>query len=432
MKTEVTDLSAVRKRITIEVPSSEVAAVFDKLLRRHRKTAHIPGFREGKAPLELVRTRLGEALEHEAAEAIVEEFGDAACRQEQLEAVYSEVELPEGVDHLPHPHDGEDYRFTVVVEVLPPIQPQDYVGQEVARPNAEVDVEEVQRELEALRQTKGEFKDAGDRAAGQGDFVGIRLEGRDETGETVVPTEKRVIRLGDERNRVEFETSLAGTRRGDTFSFTVPYPAETPDEKLAGKTITFMGEVQQVTQLDVPEWTDDLAKSVGEGVEGYADLREKIKAAIERRKQREADGVARDRLVQKLLDRHPFEVPGVLVEQEVRDRLERFGRRLAEQGLDPDKLEVDWKKIVEEERVRAQRDVRAELLLDAIAEKEKDHVGVTEAEVNEVVSSLAREANVPPAKMRQVLHKNGRLPSLARELQRRKCLDWLYSKAHIS
>lgn len=432
MKTEVSDISAVRKRIAVDVPASDVAAVFDKLVRRARRNIKVPGFRDGKAPLELVRARLGEALEHEAAEAIVEEFGAEACRQEGLSAVYSEVELPEGVHHLPHPHEGEPFSFTLVVEVLPSIEPQDYVGQEIARPNVEVDVEEVQRELENLRQSKGEFKDAGDRSAGPGDFVGIEVEGRDATGEVAVPSEKRVIRLGDERNRPEFEQALSGRRPGDRFSFSVEFPAETPDEKLAGRTVTFEGEVQRVTQVDVPEWTDELAKSFGDGIEGYADLREKIKSAIERRKQGEADGVARERLLEKLLDRHPFEVPEVMVEQEVRDRLERLGRRLAAQGLDPDKLEVDWKKIVEEERERARRSVRAELLLDAIADRENENVIVTDDDVETVVSMMAHEAKVPPARMRQALQKDGRMPSLARELRRQKCLDWVYSKAHIS
>jgi trigger factor len=432
MKTELTDVSAVRKRIAVEVPASEVAAVFDKLVRRARRNIKIPGFRDGKAPLELVKARIGDALEHEAAEAIVEEYGDSACRQEGLAAVYSEVELPEGVHHLPHPHEHEDYRFALLVDVLPAIEPQDYLGQEVARPNVEVEVEEVQRELEQLRQTRGEFKDAGDRAAAAGDYVGIEIEGRDAAGEVVVPTEKRVIRLGDERNRPEFEQNLAGRRRGDTLRFAVTFPDETPDEKLAGKSVTFTGTVERVTQVEVPEWTDELAKSFGEGIEGYADLREKIKAGLTRRKTHEADGVARDRLLEKLLDRHPFDVPEVMVEQEVRDRLERLGRRLAAQGLDPDKLEVDWKKIVEEERERARRSVRAELLLDAIADKEQDKVVVSQQDVDAVVEMMAAEAKVAPSKMRQALQKDGRMPSLARELRRQKCLDWVYAQAHIS
>mgnify|MGYP001002141427 CR=1 FL=1 len=96
MKTEVADLSAVKKRLTVEIPASDVAAVFDHLVRKYRKDLKVPGFRPGKAPLELVKARLGDDLEHEAADAIVQDFGREACRQEGLTPVAWDVETPDG------------------------------------------------------------------------------------------------------------------------------------------------------------------------------------------------------------------------------------------------------------------------------------------------------------------------------------------------
>ncbi len=432
MKTEVADLTSVRKRLTIEIPASEVSAVFDHLLRKYRKNVNIPGFRPGKAPLELIKARVGHDLEHEAAESIVEDFGREACRQEGIDAVWSQVDLPEGVDHLPHPHEGEDYRFSLLVEVMPNVDPTDYTGQEIARPSVEVEVEEVQKELEALRQSRGKTVDVTDRASAPGDFVGVDLEGIELGGEAAIPREFRVIRLGDERNLPEFETALTGRRAEDDVAFEVTYPAEVPDEKLSGKVITFRGTVKAVKRMDVPEWDDELAKEFGSDVAGFADLREKVKEVVRLRKEREADQVARQRLVDRLLDRHPFEIPPVLVEVEVRERLERLGRRLAAQGVDVEKLEIDWKRVIEEERQRAEREVRANILLDRIAEKERDEVRVLPQEIDAVVAGIARDMKEPVGKVRQYLQREGRMASLLQEVQRNKCLDWLYGKAHIS
>lgn len=431
MKTEVAELSPVRRRLTVMVPASEVAAVFDQIVRKYRKKLQVPGFRPGKAPLELVRTRLGDDLEHEAAESIVQDFGMEACRQEGLVPVWSDVELPEGEKHLPHPHEGSDYQFNLLVDIVPKIEPKDYVGLEIARPRADVEVEDVQKELESLRQSKGKMVDVTDRPSRTGDFVGVDLEGVELGGEARVPKEFRVIHLGDERNLPAFEAGLSGRRAEDDVAFEVTYPVEVPDEALAGKIITFRGTVKAIKRMDVPEWDDELAKSFDASIEGFADLREKVKAGLAARKEREADTVARGRLIDRLLDGHPFDVPDVLVESEVRDRLERLGRRLASQGVDVEKLEVDWKKIIAEERTRAEREVRANILLDRIAEKETANVRVEEDDLDTVIAGIARDMNEPAGKVRNFLKREGRMNSLVEEVRRNKCLDWLYSQAHI-
>lgn len=432
MKTEVADLSAVKKRLTVEIPASDVAAVFDHLVRKYRKDLKVPGFRPGKAPLELVKARLGDDLEHEAADAIVQDFGREACRQEGLTPVAWDVETPDGTKHVPHPHEGEDYRFTLLLEVLPKIEPKDYVDLAVARPSVEVEVEEIQRELEALRQSKGKLVDIADRASEKGDVVGIEVEGTELGGEAKVPKEFRVVRLGDERNLPEFETHLAGKRPEEEFAFEVTYPGDLPDANLAGKTLNFRGVVKAVKKMDVPEWNDDLAREVKDGVKDFADLREQLKDALGKRKEYEADQVARQRLLDRVLDNNPFEVPQTLVEEELRDRLQRIGQRLASQGLDPDKLDIDWKKIIDDERVKAERAVREGAILDAIAARETEHVTVAREEVEGAIRSMARDMNETPAKLRQFLQREGRIGALEQEIRRSKCLDWIYSKAHIS
>lgn len=432
MKTTLSDLSPVKKSLAVEVSASDVAAVFDDLVREKRRKVQIAGYRPGKAPLELIKARLGETLHHDAAERIIKEFGREACRREKLNPVRWDVDLPEGEKHLPHPAEGEDYNFTLVLEVLPEFEPQDYLDQQISRPAVEVGVEEVQRELEGLRQAKGKMVDVLDRMSGVGDFIEAEIQGVELGGEAKVPKETRLIKLGEERNPPEFDRNLANRRIGEEFTFEVHYAAEAPDPQLAGRIITFTGVIKAIKKFEAPEWTDELARAAGGGIKDFADLREKLKELVRIRKEAEADQVARRRLIDKILAANPFETPASLVDEELHERLRRIGRGLAAQGVDLEKAEIDWRQIAEQERVKAEREVKEGILLDRIADKEQEHVKLAPADVDSMIENMARDMNTTPSKLRQFLQQEGRMESLQREVRRSKCLDWLYSVAHIS
>lgn len=430
MKTELTHVSDVKKRLTVEVPASDVTAVYETLVRRHRRNMSIPGFRPGHAPLELVQTRLGAALDHEAAEEIVEQFGRDACGQEGLKAVWTGIDLPEGTEHLPHPTRGQDYSFALNVEVVPTVEPHDYVGVDVPRPAVEISDEDVEKELDGLRRIKGELVDVIDRPSAAEDYVGVVLEGK-VGDEVIVPGEFQVIQVGDEKNLPEFNAVLTGRKTDDEVAFTVDYATENADPKFGGKTVAYKGTVKAVKRMELPPLDEAFAKALG-GEEATLDtLRGRLREGLTARKTAEADDVARRHLAEKLLDAHPFDVPDALVEGELREALDRLGRRLASQGVDVEKLEIDWNKVIETERERARLTVREALLLDAIAEKEAEHVVVSPEDVEATVQRMARDMNQPVGKVRQFLAKEGRMSSLQRELRRSKCLDWLLAQSHI-
>lgn len=430
MKTEVTELSPTRRRLAVEVPAADVAATFQDLLREHRKRVQLPGFRPGKAPLEIVRQRLGGELGHEAAERLLEAFAREAVRREGLDPVDGgvAVELAEGHDQLAPAKESEPYAFALTVDVAPAIDPHDYVGRAIARPAVEVTEEEMEAELKAFRERQGKLIPVTDRGSLIGDYLAVEMEGA-ELGQTpVIERKPRVIRLGEEGNLPEFDQKLQDLRAGDDFAFSVSYPDDHPTEQLKGKTIFYKGKVSEIRRPEIPPLDDAFAKSAG--VESVADLKENIREAIHRMKSGEADAIARQRLLEDLLSLHPFEAPESMVRQELKDRLEDLGRGLALRGIDPDKVQLDWNKVLERERGTAEGSVRARLLLDAIAKKE----GMTlePGELDREIELLARETGVPVADARARLVQAGNLAGLERDLLRRKSLDWLYSQAKIS
>lgn len=432
MKTELTEINPSRKRVTVEVPQADVQAVFQEILREYRRKASIPGFRPGHAPLHLVRQRIGDELGKEAAEKIVENFTREALRRENLQPVRGGVMLELGDQESPVPAREEDpYSFTLTVDVIPRIEPRDYTGQAVARPKVEVTEQEIQQELERFRESLGQLQDITDRPSQKGDLVAAELEGAELGQPPAIEKKLRVVTLGDSGNLPEFERALGGVRAGDDLTFPVTYPEDYPEESLRGRMLYFRGQVKAVKRVEVPELTDALIKEATGEIESLAALRERVAEAVTARQEREADAVVRQRLLEKLLDAHPFEAPEALVEQELHARLEDIGRQLAARGIDPDKVQIDWAKVVEDERKNALRAVRATLFLEAVAAKEG--LAADEDEVNRAIAALARqgEKKLTLEQARAKLAAGGGLESLRRETLRRQCLDWLVGQAKI-
>lgn len=429
MNVAITTISPVKKTLKIEVPPADVQAVYGDLLRRYSRQVKIPGFRPGKAPLELIRKRIGDDLGGEAAERVVERFGSEAIRREGLRPVAGGVmlKLDDGQQAPAPVREGEGYQFTLDVELLPEFEPKDYTGLQIARPTVDVEVEEVQREMEALRQSFGKLVDVTDRAATTGDFVVAQMSAVELGGSVKLERQKHSVQLGAQGTLPEFERGLTGRRVGEDVAFEVTYPNDFPSDVVKGRTLTFSGEVEEIKVAQVPELTDELVQPLGVG--SVAELREKVKERLLARKSAEADRTARARLLERLLDLHSFEVPQSMVDAEMRHRLEEIGRSLAAQGVDLDHVDVDWKQVLEGEKAAALRRVREQILLDAISRKES--LTVDGAELDSALAHLGRENRLKPADVKKRLRDNGTLEDFRTQLLRGKCLDWLFSQTHI-
>ena len=430
MKVRVEDLSDVRKRLAIEVPAEEVQSAWDLALRRARREVNLPGFRPGKAPLELVRAQVAKTLGAKVAEALVERYAGEAIRQQGFEPVGGGIflDLERDQEEPPPAAEGQSYAFGVLVDLPPEVELGEYTGLKVARPKVEVDTEQVQKELNALRENFATYEAIDGRPAASGDEVVLQIEGQEKDGSLRIERRSNHLRLGEEGNLPEFDEHLTGLEVGSTFSFEVSYPQQERYGDLAGRTMVFSGQVEAIRQRVVPEMDDQWAAGFSD-IENLAQLRERMREAIEARKNAEADAVARERLVDRLLDRTPFEVPPSLVEGELEYRLNAIGRDLAMRGIDPKTAGVDWEEIVDSERKAAERSVRRDFLLDAIAAREK--LEVEAVDVDRAIEQIARENQTQPDDVRQRLSRGDGLKSLKQQILRSKCLDWLYTRAHI-
>jgi trigger factor len=430
MKTEFVDVSPTRKEIKIEIDPATVRQAYDRISDRYAKQATVPGFRPGHAPRAVVRNRFKNEIRGQVLQELVPEAVDAAIHKHELNALGEpEVQLDNAEELEKF---GEvPVSVKVNVEVLPKIDLHDYKNIEVARQTRPITDEKVTEMLDALRETSAAMQPVEDRGADLGDSVTINVEGRfiDNPEEENIKQDDVEVTLGGTGVQQEFTDNLIGVKADDEKSFLVDYPEDYRSPGLAGRKIEYTAKVTAVRVKELPEVDDEWASSLGEEFDSVATLRTKIRENMESQAVQEADHRIRADLMQKLLERHQFEVPQSLVEHQTSYRLETVVRDMIGRGVDPRNQNVNWDGAREELRTQAEADVRGSLLLEQIAHEEK--IDVSPEEIEAEIQAIANSSKQPIEQVRSVLTKEGGERSIASRLRNRKALDLLVENARI-
>jgi trigger factor len=247
-----------------------------------------------------------------------------------------------------------------------------------------------------------------------------------------VQAENILCHLGGEETLESFTENLRGVNPGDKKEFESKYPNDYPDQKLAGKTYNYSVTVQDIKEKKLPEINDEFAKDVaGEngGFSTVAEMRTKIRENLDAAREQEQGSQAREKILEELVKQHDFPVPEALAESQMDVRLERVVRSLAAQGVDPRAVNVDWVSLRKNQREKAVNDVKAELLLDRIADTEK--IEATDADVEKEINSLAERSGESTTALRARLTKQGALDRMKSKLRSDKVIDWLHRTARI-
>jgi len=223
-----------------------------------------------------------------------------------------------------------------------------------------------------------------------------------------------------------FNENLTGASPGDEKEFDVTYPDDYGRDSLAGKTVHFHVVVKGVRRKEKPELNDEFAQDLGD-FRTVDELKDAVKKSLFAQRQNEAQRKAKDKLVEKLVDLNEFAVPNVFVERQLDNRLEQRVNSLAQQGIDVKSLNLDWRKLRENMRDAAVREVRASLILGHVAEKES--IGATNQEVDQEVDRIARQEREPVAALRKKLASNGTLDRIASHIATEKTLNFLFEHA---
>jgi trigger factor len=296
---------------------------------------------------------------------------------------------------------------------------------EVPYAEPEVTTEDVDKRIEEIRESKATYANEDPRPIVDGDYAVVSLESLSGVDEPIRADEVQVL-IGGPETMAGFTENLTGASPGDEKEFDVTYPADYGREQLAGKTVRFKVGVNGLRRKELPEVNDEFAQDLGD-FRTVDELREAVRKSILGQRQMELQRVAKDKVVDKLVDANVFAVPTVFVDRQIENRVEQRLRALAQEGVDPRSFNLDWTKIKEAQRDQATREVRASLTLGRVAEQE--NIVATNAEVDAEVERIARQEREVVAVTRKKLQENGTLERIASHIQTEKTLNFLFDNA---
>jgi trigger factor len=421
METTLTELPDSRVRVEVEVPAKDVERAASRAARAMAKEMRMPGFRAGKAPPSLVIQRLGFApvLEEAIREALPEWYERAL-----LDTGVSPIGDP-AIEMLATPDsEGDPLSFKFEVGVRPPATLGEYKGLEVGRAEKEVPDEVVDTEIDRVRESFARL-DTVERASAEGDSLLIDFEGLiDDTAFEGGKAEDYLLALGSGSLIEGFEEQLTGAKASEDRKVEVTFPEDYQAEHLSGKDAVFNVKVKEVREKVLPDLDDDFASDASEFEtleELRADVREKVGAALNSRAEEDFKVAAIDAAVETAT----VDAPADLVTARATERWERMERQLAQRGMDPNAfLQMQGKtreELIEESKPDAERELKREAVVTAIAEAEQ--IEVSDEEMFEALEHSAEHERTTPQKLLERLRENGRDAMVREDIKARKAIE---------
>src|SRR5271155_792898 len=423
------------REIEVEVGADEGSKAFKTVVKRYQKLARIPGFRAGKVPETLVRSKFAKEVRQEVLESLVSERFRKAIDEQKLRPV-SEPQLLDM-----QLFDGQPLKFKAAFEVAPEIDITGYDSVHVSRPDAALTSEEFDAELNRVLDSHAIVEPVEeDRALVDGDWAEIQFRGElKDLAQTVtedgvqnastqapITGEDVLIEIGGKNTLAAFNDALRGAKPGQELKFEVDYPADFGERRLAGQSVSYDVTVKGIKHKSYPERDAEFAKQLG-NYESWDDFETKLREHAADRKKSALENAAKDKLLGELIERFQFPVPESFVQQQIEARLDRGLRALAQQGMSvEDMRKLDFVRLREAQRDQAVNEVKASMILDRIAEAEG--ISVSSEDVDRELLMLSIQSREPLEAVRERLSKDGGLDRIREQMRREKTGSVLYEK----
>ncbi len=408
MNLQVTEKKSdgVERLLQVEVPADMVRQAEEKAVRRYASSARLPGFRPGKAPPAMIRQRFGDAIRQEAVESLI---------QEAYKQVVGDSDVKLAAQ--PHVHDvkfGENQAlsFELHLEVQPKVELPRTQGFRVTRTVRPITDDLVTEQLDSMREQRATWTPIESKPAEQ-DMVTVMLATADEDGTIPEGKEYRII-LGGGQAIAGIEELIMTLKPGETAERPVKWPDDFPDESQRSKTKTVRVTLADAKRKALPELDDAFAREIGE-FDSIDALRNAVREDLTNDATREADSEVRQKLIDEIIGANPFDVPPSWVNQMVGAYIEAY--QVPEAEREP---------FVQRFRPMAERQVRRDLVVETLAEREK--LTSSESELDDRISELATKRGTDAGQLYASLQKAGRLKEIERGITEEKVFKWLFDQ----
>ena len=411
----VEDISATKKRLRIEIPAEVIEKEIQDSLEKLRRKTTIPGFRTGKAPIDLIEKRFGKEVESDVLERLIPQGYVDALREANITPVANPV-LEEKSDFKRK----QPISMTLMVEVMPNIENLNYED----IPLKDIRVAVSDSDVESVLRRQQEEKATYEPSEGPVEMNDLIVVDYSSPGDGI-EAKDQILKVGGSMFPEEFTQKVVGRGKGEEFSVQATFPEEHPLENLAGKHLTMKVMIKDIKKVNLPAVDDELAKDIG--FQNLDEMRKRIGEEIEKAKRNEVVKIQKAELIRNLVESHEFDIPESLVERES-EMLASAALSHRTKGAEPSEHELDALK--QEVRPNAVRNVKASLLIETIGKAQG--VSVAEDEVKRAIISLAQRLSVSPEQiMKFYISRDGSLEGLKGSLFEEKVLDLILSKAKL-
>ncbi|GFE60529.1 trigger factor [Geobacter sp. AOG2] len=426
MQVHVEEISPVKKRVNIEVPAEQVNAEIEKVYAGIQKKAKLQGFRPGKAPMQLIKRTYSDTMRDEVMRSIYQQTLFKALGEHKIEPVDSPTVESDILQQ------GEPFKFSALVEVLPEILLDEYTGLEVKKeiyvPNPDSIEAEIKRMQENMAQLVPMKEDA---SVENGNIVTVdytfSVDGF--PNETSI-AEDAQIEVGANRLLPGFEEGLIGMKFGETKDIPVTLPVGYRLAEAVGKEGVFHVTVKEGKCKELPELDDEFARQFGD-YESMEQLRAKMTEFREKHETDRIQGELKDRIVQALIDKNPLEVPDALVKRQLDAMLENLKNRLQGQHMSIEMMGLDDNGFRERFRDAAADKVRGGMLLMALVTKE--NITIADEDLAKRYELIAAGNPDMLNRVKEYYETNRNFKSsLIAEIKEDKAIDFLLSSAVIT
>ncbi len=399
-----------KRTLEIEVPKETVDSEFETVYNKFQALSKIPGFRKGKAPMNMVKLRFQEKIEEEVLETLVPKAYEDAVKENNLSPiclpVVKDIEFKE----------GSPLKFKAEFEIQPEVEAKDYIGLEVVRRVKEISDKDVETSLNYLREDFAELHPV-EREARLYDYLIVDLIKFQEGKEDKVENQQIFL---DPHNMIkEFQEALVNAKAGEQKEFEVDYSTTFHNPKLAGKKVKYQIIVKDVKEKVLPEADDNFAKTMGK-YNTLDELKSKIRQGLIKRDLKDAETEVKNDLINEVIKHNLFEVPETLLNFYLDSVLEDLKKKYNK---------VDEKKIREQYQAVALAAIRWDFLFHQIAEKE--NIQVTKEDLDAWVTESEKIMRAQGVEADKLVEDPSNVKKIKEEILEKKTLDFLLKNAKI-
>lgn len=412
-QTNIEDIDEITKKISISVPQERVTKEFDASLNRYSRSARINGFRPGKAPKKIVQSMMGDRIKLDVVQKLVDETLKGVFKEHKLDVV-GEPEID-----LKSFEAAQPLEFNAKVSLYPQPVISNYKGRSVKAAQKVVSDKDVEDKIAQLLDSKAELKPIESRKDAQkGDVVALSVSIKvGDEGEFSRP-EPFVDVLGGGKLNPAIEEQFIGLVSGEEREATMVAEADHPNTEIQGKKLTYKANLHGIFDKKLPELNDEFVVSLNQGPTTVDGLREKVRGELSAQFEEENKGAVQSAILDLLVAEHQFKIPQVMIDDEIREMLSRYGFA---RGGNP--RDIDVAPFREQFQEFALNRIRCAIIVDRVGEMEE--IKVEESDREKLIENIAAKNGTSVDEARKALLDQSRIVSFFLEARRTKTLDFL-------